>query len=241
MAVMGTARQFNRILHSELDVHAAWVPVTNTFALGDYGVISDGVFVKMGNIAEYGVTFTTAAGAPARLRFRSDGVRVTKFLAGAEVPSIPQVDLEASIRIEFSTADSFYIDAPILTVASMEDVARVGAALRQAEGWRRRYKVVFSTYTGQGCTVISSRRADSTFELSATADVLHLLELGRANGGITLSGESAAGLEVVGATGVVGLRLFKLRTLTGRTDILREPEPDDPVEYEDGSELEDDL
>src|SRR5689334_20002581 len=110
MSLMGTARKFNKILHSELDVHAAWVPVTNTFALGDYGVFSDGVFVKMGNIAEFGVTFATASGAPTRFRFRSDGVRVTKFVAGAEVPAIPQVDLEASIRIEFSTSDSFYVD-----------------------------------------------------------------------------------------------------------------------------------
>ncbi|MBU2669651.1 hypothetical protein KOI35_39685 [Actinoplanes bogorensis] len=238
---MGTARRFSKVLHSELDVHAAWMPVTNTFALGDYGVISDGVFVKMGNIKEYGVSFTAGAGAPTRMRFRSDGTRVTRFVAGAEVPNIPQVDLEASIRIEFSTEDSFYIDAPVLTVESIEDVARVGAALRQAEGWRRKYRVVHSTYTGQGCTIISSRKANSAFELSATADVLRLLELGQAHGGITLSGEEAAGLEVIGASGVVGLRLFKLRLFTGRPDILRQPGDDDEVEYEPAGELEDDV
>ncbi|MBM2618817.1 hypothetical protein JIG36_24975 [Actinoplanes sp. LDG1-06] len=238
---MGTARKFNQVLHSELDVHAAWMPVTNTFALGDYGVISDGVFVKMGNIAEYGVTFAPATGAPTKLRFRSDGTRVTRFLAGAEVPNIPQVDLEASIRIEFSTKDSFYIDAPVLTVQSMEDVARVGAALRKAEGWRRKYRVVFSTYAGQGCTIISSREANSAFELSATADVLHLLELGKAQGGITLSGERAAGLEVIGASGVVGLRLFKLRLFTGSTDVLRADSTDDQVEFDTGVDLEDDV
>ena len=238
---MGTARKFNKILHSELDVHAAWMPVTNTFALGDYGVISDGVFVKMGNIAEYGITFAAASGGQARLRFRSDGTRVTKFVAGVEVPNIPQVDLEASIRIEFSTADSFYIDAPVLSVDSMEDVARVGDALRTAEGWRRKYRVVFSTYTGQACTVISSRKADSTFELSATADVLRLLDLGHAQGGITLSGETAAGLEVIGATGVIGLRLFKLRLLTGSTDVLRPDEDPDQIEYDTTAEPADDV
>ncbi|MGK5681139.1 hypothetical protein [Actinoplanes sp. URMC 104] len=238
---MGTARKFSKVLHSELDVHAAWMPVTNTFALGDYGVISDGVFVKMGNIAEYGVSFATAAGAPTRLRFRSDGTRVTKFLAGAEVPTIPLVQLEASIRIEFAREDSFYIDAPVLTVASMEDVARVGEALRHAEGWRRRYRVVSATYTGEGCTVISARRAGSTFELSATADVLHLLELGQVRGGITLSGEDAAGLEVLGASGVLGLRLFKLRLFGGATDILGAESEEDLIEYESSGDLEDDV
>ena len=239
---MGTARRFSKVLHSELDVHAAWMPVTNTFAVGDYGVISDGVFVKMGNIKEFGVPFTTAVGAPAKMRFRSDGTRVTRFVAGAEVPNIPQVDLEASIRIEFSTEDSFYVDAPVLTVESIEDVARVGAALRRTEGWRRKYRVVHSTYTGQGCTIISSRKANSAFELSATANVLRLLELGQAQAGITLSGEEAAGLEVIGATGVVGLRLFKLRLFTGSTDVLRGPEPgDDLIEYEPAGDLADDV
>ncbi|GAB2597388.1 hypothetical protein Aab01nite_72930 [Paractinoplanes abujensis] len=236
---MGTARKFSKVLHSELDVHAAWLPVTNTFALGDYGVVSDGVFVKMGNIAEYGVTFTPATGAPTKLRFRSDGTRVTKFLAGAEVPNIPQVDLEASIRIEFSTKDSFYVDAPVLTVESMQDVAEVGAALRKAEGWRRKYRVVSSTYAAQGCTIISSREANTAFELNATANVLHLLELGQAQGGITLSGERAAGLEVIGASGVVGLRLFKLRRLTGSTDVLRSDSFD--IDYETEGDLEDDV
>ncbi|MBL7260511.1 hypothetical protein [Paractinoplanes lichenicola] len=236
---MGTARKLSKILHSELDVHAAWLPVTNTFALGDYGVVSDGVFVKMGNIAEYGVSFAPATGAPTKLRFRSDGTRVTKFLAGAEVPNIPQVDLEASIRIEFSTKDSFYVDAPVLTVESMEDVAKVGAALRKAEGWRRKYRVVFSTYAGQGCTIISSREANTAFELNATANVLHLLELGQAQGGITLSGERAAGLEVIGASGVVGLRLFKLRFLTGSTDVLRSDSFE--IDYETADDLEDDV
>ncbi|GID26845.1 hypothetical protein [Paractinoplanes brasiliensis] len=237
---MGTARKFSKVLHSELDVHAAWLPVTNTFALGDYGVVSDGVFVRMGNIAEYGVSFTAAAGPQTKLRFRSEGTRVTRFVAGAEVPNLPQVDIEASIRIEFSTKDSFYVDAPTLTAQSMQDVAKVGAALRKAEGWRRKYRVVFSTYAGEGCTIISSREANSAFELSATADVLRLLELGKAHGGITLSGERAAGLEVIGASGVVGLRLFKLRLFTGSTDILR-GEADGQVEFETADELEDDV
>jgi hypothetical protein len=50
--LLGTARLFSSILHHEISAYAAWMPVTNTFRLGDYGVISDGVFVKMGNIEE---------------------------------------------------------------------------------------------------------------------------------------------------------------------------------------------
>jgi hypothetical protein len=44
---MGTARDFDILLKQELNIHAAWLPVTNTFRLGDYGMFSDGVLVKM--------------------------------------------------------------------------------------------------------------------------------------------------------------------------------------------------
>jgi hypothetical protein len=96
---VGTARLFSKILHKEIDVHAAWVPVTNTFGLGDYGVISDGVFVKMGNIDEYGVTFRKAGGDPSRLKFRSDGTTVRRFVGGAETQAMPPADLDAKLVV----------------------------------------------------------------------------------------------------------------------------------------------
>lgn len=72
---MGTARHFNKILHDEIDVYAAWLPVTNNFQLGDYGVISDGVFAKLGNIDEFEVKFNEEDGAQSHLKFRSAGPR----------------------------------------------------------------------------------------------------------------------------------------------------------------------
>jgi len=46
----GIARTYAKILHEQLSCRAAWPPITNRFALGDYGLISYGVFVALGNI-----------------------------------------------------------------------------------------------------------------------------------------------------------------------------------------------
>jgi hypothetical protein len=109
---VGTAGLFSSILHNEIRAYAAWMPVTNTFRLGDYGVISNGVLVKMGNIDEFGVSFAKADGKPSELKFRSDGTRVRRFVGGAEIQAMPQADIDAKLVVEFDTADSFYIDAP---------------------------------------------------------------------------------------------------------------------------------
>ncbi len=238
---MGTASLFSKILHHEIGVHAAWLPVANNFQLGDYGVISDGVLVKMGNIAEYGVSFAAAATPPIELKFRSAGTRVRRFAGGAEITALPPADIDAKLVVEFDAADSFYLHAH-LTAEAVENLAQVGRKLRDADGWKRKYRVVHSTYTGQNCTILSSRHANSKVEISGKASALQQLELGHADAGLTVSGDDSAGLDVVGATGVVGLRLFKLRALGGGTRVLAPDDQDeDLVEQETAGELADDV
>jgi len=243
---MGTARLFSKVLHKEIDVHAAWMPVTNNFGLGDYGVISDGVFVKMGNIDEYGVSFTKATGKPTRIKFRSDGTSVRRFVGGAEINALPEDDIDAKLTIGFTAADSFYIDAH-LSVEEIANLAQVARALRDADGWPRKYRVISAIYTGHNCTIISSRKADSSIEISGKASALRQLELGKAEAGLTVSAEDSVGLEVVGRTGVVGLRMFKLRALTGGPRILGQDEEDTDagqetlLEQETPEELSDDI
>lgn len=243
---MGTARLFSKVLHKEIDVHAAWMPATNSFGLGDYGVISDGVFVKMGNIAEYNVSFAKATGKPTRIKFRSDGTSVRRLVGSAEINDLPDDDIDAKLVIGFTAADSFYIDAQ-LSVEEIANLAQVARALRDTDGWLRKYRVISATYTGHNCTIISSRKANSSVEISGKANALKQLELGKAEVGLTVSAEDSIGLEVVGKTGVVGLRMFKLRALTGGTRILSQEEKDAEagqetlVEQETPEELSDDI
>lgn len=235
---MGTARQFNKVLHSEIDVHAAWLPVTNTFRLGDYGVISDGVFVKVGNIDEFGVRFSAISGQPMQLKFRSEGTRIRRFIAGVETAALPDVDIGAKLVIEFGAADSFFINAE-LNVQEMQSINQVGAALRNLDAWKRRYRVISSTYAGDGCTILSSRRANSKVEISGRADLLNLLNVGKADAGLMISAEDDIGLEIVGQRGVLGLRMFTLRFFDG-TQVLGRPDGEE-IEQVTEADPEDDV
>jgi hypothetical protein len=39
----GLAKTFNQSIKKEVNAYAAWFPVTNTFKIGDYGLIEGGV------------------------------------------------------------------------------------------------------------------------------------------------------------------------------------------------------
>ena len=207
---MGTASQFDGILKRELNIHAAWIPITNTFKLGDYELVSDGVLVKAGNIRDdFGVPFQQAPGSEAKLNFTSKGTKVFRFAADAEVKAFPNNDVEAKLSVEFTSASSFLIKAN-LTVLEMQNVSAVAKKLADTPKWRRKFIVVSAVYTGRDCAIISSKSANSKIELSGKANVLKQFDLGAVSANLSASSKRDIGLDLVGESGVVGLALFKL-------------------------------
>lgn len=245
---MGLASDFNKEVHKHITVHAAWLPVTNTFAVGDFGVISDGVFVKMGNVAtDFGVQFQTQAGQQSSLDFKSDSVRLFRFAAGASVNAFPDNPIEAKLKIEFGKEKSFFVKA-MLTVTAMESVFDVARRLAVIPQWNEgKFKVVSAAFTGQNCVVLSSTGKNAVIEIDGKADALKKLELGNLDAGLSFTSKSNLGLEILGQTGVVALRLFQVKKKEGLPDFLatrRMPGPDDitVIESQDmPAELPDDL
>jgi hypothetical protein len=224
---MGTASLFDGILKGELNIHAAWLPITNTFEIGDYGLISDGVLVKMGNVRALGIGWTAKDGPPAQLNFASDGTRMTRAIGNASVQAFPDQDIDASFTIEFERDSSFLVKAR-LTSSEMQDLAAVARQLSDHPDWKSRYRVVSAVHVGQQCTILSSKGANSKIVLSGKANALKQLDLAAASVGIQTSSSERIGLDIVGQSGVVGLSLFKLRWLIGGIETLGLPPRNDP-------------
>lgn len=219
---MGTASRFDDILKREINIHAAWLPITNTFEIGDFGIVSDGVLVKMGNIRTMGVGWNAKDGSPAKLDFASDGTTIVRAVGNATVQAFPDQDLDASLTIEFERESSFLVKAE-LTVSEMQDVAAVADKLSQLAEWQSRYRVVSAVYVGHGCTILSSKGANSKIALSGKANALKRLDLASASAGIDVTKSERIGLQIVGQTGPVGLSLFKMRWLIGGVEVLGAP------------------
>jgi hypothetical protein len=238
---MGIAKDFNKVIHKEIDVHAAWLPVTNTFKLGDFGMISDGVFVRMGSVeSDFGVGFETQAGDGTRLDFKSDQVRSVRIVAGAEVAVWPGDYVGATLKIEFRREKSFYLKAA-LSVTEMASPFAVAQALSGKPGWDAgKFKVLSAVYTGKGCVILSSRASNASFEVAGKAGALKQLDVGSAEGALTVASKSGMGLEILGATGVVGLRMFRVeRSGQPRYEAVEAPGLSQSTDW--GADLEDDL
>lgn len=212
---MGTASRFDGILKEELNIHAAWIPITNTFRVGDYGLVSEGVLVKAGNIKDdFKVTFKVAPGKPSKLNFTSKGTKFVRVAGGAEVKAFADNTIDAKLTIEFSNTDSFLLKAN-LGCFEMQDLANVAKKLAVHKLWKRKYTVVSATYSSKDCALISSKAANSSIELSGKANALKQFDLGAASIGVQASQKQDIGLDIVGEAGVIGLALFKLPMLWG--------------------------
>lgn len=239
---MGIASEFSKVLHREIRAYAAWPPLTNTLALGDYGLIRGGVFDKLGNIDEFGVKFKTEQGSDAKLNFSSEGTRLVRLVGGADVNTLPDAPIEAKLRVELGRKDSFVAKAATITVTNMSNVRQVAERLAGARRWKRRYRVVRGLWTAQDAAFAFSNSEHAAFELSGNADALKQFELGSVKAGVEVSSEEEGTFTQIGKTGVMGLSLFRLEYTPWSQDprLLGPPEQVE-IEDEDAEELTDDV
>ena len=219
-------------------MYAAWLPVTNTLKVGDFGIINGGVFRALGNIKDtFGIDFNVEEGPNTEVDIASEGTTVVKVVGGAEVPAFPpNGGLEAKINVNFSKENSFLVKSK-LTCQQMSNIQEVAWKLVKEKRWKRTYKVVETTYTGKDCVIILSSQSNTTVGLTGSVDALKQLEAGQASVDIGVEREDKASFQSIGEEGVIGIRLFKLGW-SGNVKTLKENE----LEIEElNSDLEDDF
>lgn len=242
---MGTSSEFNKIVYESLSAYAAWLPITDNYELGDYGIISDGIFRKMGNIAEFGVSFRQSKGSNSSLDFTSEGVSTQRIAGGAAVNVFPENAVDAKLKLEFSSERSFVIKAKTITSTQMDNVDETAVALDNAKrsdgkAWQRGWRVVRGVYRAENPLILSVEQAGTTIELSGKADALRQLEIGNASADVGLTGSSERGLRIVGESGPIALRLFKVKFFGGgATESADESRADWGEEW--GADLADDV
>jgi hypothetical protein len=240
---MGLPNQFNDIIQKDLNVHAAWLPITQNYVLGDYGLISDGVFSKLGNIKEFNVSFEQSTGPAVTINYKSDVSRVTKFAGGTEVQAIPASAIDAKVTLKFDKAKSILIKSPTINVSAIGNVQQVANQLKKANGWRRKWKVVFEIYQAQDAVVMSTTDAGTEISFEGNATALESLDLGKTGLSFSVVGNKQLGLDIQGKAGVIALGLFKLKLIGDGPTFLSESEKkgDAEIEYLKDGALENDL
>jgi len=208
---MGLPNQFNDIIQKHLNVFAAWMPIVNKYSLGDYGIFSDGVFSKLGNIAEdFQVGFKEGSGSEASIDFTSEGGTVTKVGANAGVNTGAAGEVKASVQIEFKKERSFLVKSPTITVATIENVNEVSKKLIATDKWDGQWKVVHQVYNALDAVIVSTIEAGTKLDFTGDATAIGQMKLGSA--GVNIDTNKTLGLKINGKNGVIGLGLFKIRS-----------------------------
>jgi hypothetical protein len=210
---MGVPNQFNDIIQQQLNVFAAWIPIVNRFSLGDYGIMADGVFSKLGNVKEdFGVTFNTGEGDEASIDFTSANAKVIKFNGGAEVTAIPAGAVDAKVQVEFTTDKSFMVKSPKITVTTIENIQSLAKQLKDKSGWDGKWKIVHQVYFAEEALVVCTKTGGTKLTFTGDASALGKMKLG--NAGVNIDTDRELGLKINGKSGVIGLGLFRIKNKT---------------------------
>jgi hypothetical protein len=242
---MSLAKNFQRELHNQIQIHAAWFPVANTFKIGTYGLIEGGVLKAAGHITDdFGIPVgeidRASTGKP--VAFQSAGVSTSYFAAGGKVDALPQVaDADAKLTFKFSAKDSVLYRSSALSVESMRSVQTVADKLGALRKWRSAFRVVSGVYRAESPVVLLASEAGTEISFDAKVSALKALQGGDASASYSLSLSNQRSFSFTGTPGVVGLSLFKL----GWFGSLKLLGPEGTAQVDAGStwgaDLEDDL
>lgn len=222
MSPMDPNKLYDDTLKGALGCRAVWPPVLTAVELGDYGVVDGGVFRRLGNVAEFGLGFTTTRGQPSRLDLSTSDVRLTRFAGGVQVPTLAGLgDVSASVRIEFGRSDGFVLKCARVEIDEIADLGVLARRLltaRAADGqtWRPlAWRIVWQRFSGRDVLFFAARSAGSHVELDGSARLLHGIDAAAGSAGLSRHRAAGLGLEIVGDAGPIGLGLARVRLVGG--------------------------
>lgn len=238
---MGLANAYSRIIRQQLRKHGAWVPITNVFTLGDFGVVSNGIFSRIGNISDLGIAFAKKNGPAATLNFTSNAISATRIEAGVEVPAFsgnPAID--AALKLRFDRKHAMMLKAAEIRSVEIDNILAVANALHDHSHWRWRYRFVTATYHATNAVMLASREGATEVSLRGKASALQQIDLGNLSADISVTANRELALDITGRTGVVALGLARVRLLGG-PGILATPTSLHPAAHEGAFEIFDDA
>ena len=235
---MSIARALARVLRDNFQMHVAWVPLTTSFSLGDYGLWRDGVFAPVGNIREFGVKPKVERGREIKLDFISSRASSTRVDAKGEIPQLSGAGAE--VHLHFADGQSLLIKVGKLVSTRISNIAEVARQLDASKRWRWPQKVVGELFVGEDVLLIATSERDTTVSLRGAASGAGVgLDSLKVDAGATVHANKQLGLNIVGGAGPLGLGLFRVR-LSGAPAMYfyEEHAADDTFVGHDGTLLE---
>lgn len=211
------AESYAKEMRSKWGLYFVEWPPGVALALGDYGGIMDGVFIKEGNLKrDYGIDFAVdpAPEIPTDAHYShfSEGSVEVNFRARGQGRAGGAV--KAGLDLTFRRDHSVFFNAAgcrVETIASPALLrAHILGLVRQGR-WEYRWHVITRLVHSSSCTVLVASTAGATASLDANADV-PAIDLANANVKMSLKTASSMSAEAVvtgDATPLLGCHRLK--------------------------------
>jgi hypothetical protein len=192
--------------------HATFPP-NEPLKLGDFGVLHDDVFERLGNVrSRFGVDFAERLGlatAPL-IDFSSKGSVEIEFTAAGGTTG-GGVPIKAGIELKFSRSDAVFFNAAACTFDSIEDQVELGERILKLydDGrWERKFVVVTSLMRAGATTIVVSSSSNSSITLEASTPGVAAIDLADASLKLSIKRLKDVALKIVTAgeiTPLIGL------------------------------------
>ncbi len=195
-----------------------WLPGTPR-TLGDYGTIEQGIFTRIGNIEDIGVSFETVEDTSADVYNFSSGTSLSySGGAGASVDTAA-VSANASVKISFSKSASVFFNAAGCVTTMIKNIDQIEEAINTGHKndkfkWKNAYRVVTSLVDSAQTIVVISTSKSAGMTLAAASPSIEKIDLSDASLDLNVTSSSDVGFSVdaekglqplLGLTKVTGL------------------------------------
>jgi len=188
-------------------LYANWEP-GRPIQLGDFGVMRSRTFICLGNISDFGMTFSKRTDpATSNKFFASQDTAEVKFHAKGAAPVSGVVNVKATLEVNFSSQDAVFFNAADCEYTMIANKVALGKAVMakyEQDEWQREWIVVTDLVKAGATTVVVSGARTASIVLEATGDV-ERINLADASVGLTIKSASNVGYQVVAAKELIPL------------------------------------
>jgi hypothetical protein len=206
------SKHISQIYSDEIRNHlrplfANWQP-SQPVALGDFGKLEGNIFVRLGNVKQFGIPFTEySENRKDQQSFASKGSTEIKFNAGGSAPVGGTVNVKANLEVNFSSEDSVFFNAAECKYSLIADKVALAKEVMErfrAKKWDRVWAVVTDVIKAGATTLAVSGSKSSSIVFEATGNVPNI-NLGDASIGLSIKSSRNVGYQVVAAEGLTPL------------------------------------
>lgn len=194
---------YGKELYKHARSYAVWLPGSPA-ALGDYGIIKEGCFERIGSIHDLLPGFTVAETTSEldAFSFLSEGVAEARAKAGGKL-------MKVNYSVSANSGVVFY--AKGLAIRSVSNLVKLSKHLSTDKKWDHSWQIVTSVTSASDFYVLIGGRAGTKFSVTAEADAFPLLQvpLTNASAGFRVEGECA--LHLAGKSGPVMVNLHRMK------------------------------